>query len=219
MKKRVLLAASVGLFASSVLASDLDVRILRGSVQLGGSFTVAIKSENPLPQGARCILELPEPFALHVQQASETCAALEITQHYRPILDANGYAIPSEQVPAVIRVLGPEGDELGTVETMFPYNNQFSELRIVIKGVRNPVSVGQTFEAVVQGAGQPIDPSLMCRWNTYGPVNFEPTSDNACIGKLTVLAPTGRDADMDVEIVNLTDMHAVGYAIASMIVE
>jgi len=34
-----------------------------------------------------------------------------------------------------------------------------------------------------------------------------------------VTQPDGRDADMDVEIVNLTDMHAVGYGLAKMLVK
>lgn len=216
---RLCLAILVGLTPACALAQNFDARILRGSVQLGGTFTVAVEGDAPLPEGARCLLDLPQPFAGHVRQGSERCEAIEIAQDFTPILDADGYAIPSEQVPAVIRVLGPGGDELGRIDTMFPYNNQFSDLRILIRDVRNPVSEGQGFEAEVQGAGRPIAPALTCRWNTYGPVRFEPTSGNGCMGKLTVLAPTGRDADMDVQIVNLTDMHAVGYATASMIVE
>jgi hypothetical protein len=209
----------MSLAAAASWAADFELRIVRGSVQLGGSFVAMVESDEALPKGSTCLLELPEPFSEHVQQVSTDCAALEIAQNYTPILDADGYAIPSEQVPAVVRVLGPDGTEQGHVKTMFPYNNQFSDLRILIKDVRNPVSEGQTFEAIVQGAGQPIDPSLTCRWNTYGPVSFGPTSENGCVGTLTVLAPTGRDADMDVQIVNLTDMHAVGYANASMIVQ
>jgi len=217
--KPCILATGLMLVAAPAPAEDFEMRILRGSVQLGGDFTIAIRGDAPLQEDARCLVELPPPFDGHVSQQTDDCAQLRITQKTVPIRDDAGYAIPSEQVPAVVRILSADGAEIGRVDTMFPYHNQFTELRVLIRDVRNPVAAGQSFEAEVQGAGQPIDPSLTCRWNTYGPVEFVPSSENRCRGTLTALQPTGRDADMDVQIVNMVDMHAVGYATASMIVE
>jgi hypothetical protein len=143
---------------------------------------------------------------------------MTMNQGITPILDELGKALPSGSIPYVISATAPDGSDLGQAQGELPYNNQFSELEILIRDVRNPVSPGQSFSASVLGAGQPIDGSLLCRWNTYGPVKFEATAPNGCVGTLTALPPDGRDADMDVEIVNLVDMHAVGYATARMLV-
>lgn len=208
------------LAAGNVHADGFDIRVMRGSVQLGADLEFRIDGEGAeLPDGALCDVVLPPPFDGHAVQGSRDCRRIVLHQKNVPITDADGYAIASEQVPATVLVRDQGGAEIGRVETTYPYNNQFSDLRVLIRDVRNPVSEGQTFEAEVQGARQPIDPALTCRWDTYGPVNFTPSSENACKGTLTVLAPSGRDADMNVQIVNMTDMHAVGYATASMIVE
>jgi len=221
--KRDSIIMAVGLVlatATAAQAEDFGMRVIGGSVQLGADLVLRITGEDvALPEGARCTVELPPPYDAHVQQASQECRRVVLHQSTMPILDAEGYAIPSGQAPAIISVSGPDGAPLGEIDTVYPYNNQFSDLRILIRGVRNPVAEGQSFEAEVQGTGQPIAPGLTCRWATYGPVRFEPASDNHCTGRVTALAPTGRDANMHVEIVNMTDMHAVGYAIAAMIVE
>lgn len=202
------------------LAEDFETRIVSGSVQLGGEIVIAVRDgDSTVPENATCELDLPQPFADHVETVSNNCAALTLQQGFAPITDAEGYAIPSAEVPYELIVRGASGAEVGKVSGVFPYNNQFSDLRILIKDVRNPVTAGQSFEAVVLGAGSPIAPSLTCRWNLYGPVKFEPSSENECIGTLTAQPPDGRDASMDVEIVNLTDMHAVGYATAKMLVK
>lgn len=224
MKPRsIIAAAALGLVAAGAAAAqaeDFGMRVIGGSVQLGADLVLRVTGEDSaLPEGARCAVDLPPPYDAHVHQVSRECRRVVLEQSTMPILDAEGYAIPSGQAPAIITVTGPDGARLGEVDTVYPYNNQFSDLRILIRGVHNPVAEGETFEAEVQGAGQPIAPGLTCRWATYGPVRFEPGSDNHCTGRVTALAPTGRDADMHVEIVNMTDMHAVGYAIAAMIVE
>lgn len=201
-------------------ADDFEIRILSGSIQLGGEITLSLKdADKELPEGAICRLEIAEPFASHLEMTSSECTSLELQQNIEPILDDSGYAIPSTQVPYELVVTAADGAEVGRVSGIYPYNNQFSDLRVQIKDIRNPVSPGQSFDVSVLGAGQPIADSLSCRWNTYGPVSFEPTSQNACVGRITAQSANGRDGDMDVEIVNLTDMHAVGYAIAKIIVQ
>lgn len=217
----LLLSLVVSLFAARfALADDFEIRILGGSIQLGGEITISVKdADKEVPQDATCRLEIPEPYASHLSVVSSDCATFRLQQGFEPLRDEAGYAIPSTQVPYDIAVFAENGSLVGRVNGVYPYNNQFSDLRILIRDVRNPVSQGQSFEAVVLGAGEPIADSLLCRWNTYGPVSFEPTSKNECIGRITALSPDGRDGDMDVEIVNLADMHAVGYAIAKIIVE
>ncbi|MCZ0813184.1 MAG: hypothetical protein ACQEVT_16070 [Pseudomonadota bacterium] len=215
----VMLVAAPGC-AAGAAAADFELRVIGGSVQLGTELVLQIRpDEAELPEGASCTLELPPPYDGHVTQTADDCSRIVLKQSNMPILDDAQYAIPSTQVPAVITVTGPDGARLGQVDTVYPYNNQFSDLRILIRDVRNPVAEGESFDVEVQGALQPIAPGLTCRWNTYGPVRFDAAPGNGCSGTLTALAPTGRDADMDVQIVNLTDMHAVGYATASMIVE
>lgn len=215
----MILGACAGL-AGGVQAADFDARVLRGSVQLGGELAISVSAaDKQVPPGATCQLDLPEPFAGKIAVVSDRCDEMTVQQPRVPIRDADGHAIPSAEVPYTLVVKAPDGAEQGRITGVFPYYNQFTDLRIRIKDVRNPVSPGQSFEAVVLGAGQPIDPSLTCRWSTYGPVRFDPTSENGCIGTVTALPADGRDGDMDVEIVNLTDMHAVGYALAKMIVE
>ena len=93
--KQVCLTIAVSLAASVCWAADFDLRIVRGSVQLGGSFVTTVESDKALPEGSTCILKVPEPFAAHVQQVSTDCAALEIAQKHTPILDADGYATAS----------------------------------------------------------------------------------------------------------------------------
>jgi len=212
----VMLVAAPGFAA----AADFEMRVIGGSVQLGTELVLQIRPDaGDLPEGAICTVDLPPPYDGHVTQIADDCGRVVLKQSTMPILDDAQYAIPSAQVPAVITVTGPDGARLGQLDTVYPYNNQFSDLRILIKGVRNPVAEGESFDVEVQGALQPIAPGLSCRWNTYGPVRFDAAPGNGCRGTLTALAPSGRDADMDVQIVNLTDMHAVGYATASMIVE
>lgn len=202
------------------MADDFELRITGGSVQLGGQLVVAVKdADKAVPANATCDVDLPAPYASHVEVVSNACSALTLQQGFEPIRDDAGHAIPSAQVPYSLVVRAEDGSEVGRIDGMYPYNNQFSDLRVLIRDVRNPVSPGETFEAVVLGAGEPIADSLRCRWNTYGPVTFEPTSENQCVGRVTALAPDGRDGDMHAEIVNMTDMHAVGYAIAKIVVE
>lgn len=217
----LLFSLSMSLFAArSALADDFEIRILSGSIQLGGEITISVKDvDKSVPQNATCRLEIPEPYASHLNVVSSDCSAFKLQQGFEPLLDDAGYAIPSAQVPYDVVATAENGSVVGRVTGIYPYNNQFSDLRILIRDVQNPVSQGQSFEAVVLGAGEPIADTLLCRWNTYGPVSFEPTSQNECTGRITALSPDGRDGDMDVEIVNLTDMHAVGYAIAKIIVK
>lgn len=221
MKLKVLFcaAAFVAVAAQSGSADDFEQRIVGGSAQLGGEIVISVTSgDKTVPSGAVCDIELPAPYSSHVDVISSDCGRMVLQQKHEPIIDDTGYALPSTQVPYELVVRTGDGSEVGRISGTYPYNNQFSDLRILIKDVRNPVSPGQSFEAVVLGAGEPIAESLLCRWNVYGPVTFEPTSDNECVGRLTAQPSDGRDADVDVEIVNLTDMHAVGYAIAKMIV-
>lgn len=221
--KPTFLFSLTGIFfalAHSVLADDFEIRILGGSIQLGGEITLTVKdADKTVPPDASCALEIPSPYSSHLEVLSAECSAFRVQQGIEPLLDDGGYALPSAQVPLEIVVQSEDGSEAGRAASIYPYNNQFSELRVLIKDIRNPVSAGQSFEAIVLGAGQPIADSLYCRWNTYGPVRFEPTSRNECVGRITALPPDGRDGDIDVEIVNLTDMHAVGYAIAKILVK
>jgi len=220
--KKTFLLFSLSMFlivARTALADDFEIQILGGAIELGGEITISVKdADKSVPKTATCRLEIPEPYESHLNVVSSDCSELRLKQGFEPLLDDAGYAIPSAQVPYGIVVTAENGSVVGRATGIYPYNNQFGDLRILIRDVRNPVSQGQSFEAVVLGAGEPIADSLLCRWNTYGPVNFEPTSQNNCIGRITALPPDGRDGDMDVEIVNLTDMHAVGYAIAKIIV-
>lgn len=202
------------------LAQDFETRIIAGSVQLGGEIVISVADGHKvIPPSATCAVELAEPYASHVETVSTECSAVTLQQGFEPILDEAGYAIPSAQVPYDLVVLASDGTEVGRVAGMYPYSNQFSDLRILLKDVRNPVAPGQSFEAVVLGAGRPIADGLLCRWNTYGPVAFESTSQNDCTGRVTALPADGSDGDIDVEIVNLTDMHAVGYALAKILVK
>jgi len=201
-------------------AETLQVDLVGGSVQLGGDLIVEVSGTSaPLPEGATCAIAVPPPNDAHLTVVSDACARFTLKQAKVPVLDDKGHALPGGQVPYTITASSPEGAELGAASGVFPYNNSFSDIRIEIVDVRNPVSPGESFEAVVYGAEQPVDESLTCRWNTYGPVTFEPTSANGCEGRVTATAPDGRDADMDVGIFNLTDMHAVGYATAKMLVQ
>lgn len=214
-----LLAFAIGT-AGAAAAESLRADLVGGSVQLGGDLIVRVSgASGELPQGATCDVSLPRPYDGHLAVVSHDCANLTLKQATVPVRDDNGHALPGGQVPYTITATGSDGAEIGTTSGVFPYNNGFSDIRIEIVDVRNPVSPGESFEAVVYGAEQPIDESLTCRWNTYGPVTFDATSDNGCEGRLTATEPDGRDADMDVGIFNLTDMHAVGYATAKMLVE
>lgn len=213
------LAAAIALGAPA-RAAEFEARVVGGTVQLGGRLVIALESaEETLPDGALCRLELPPPYDTYVETVSDDCRAFTLQGALAPILDEGGYALPSAEVPYTLVATAPDGAEAGRITGMFPYYNQFTDIRIVIEGVRNPVSPGQSFPVRVLGAGQPVDASLLCRWNLYGPVKFTPTSDNECEGVVTATAPDGRDADMDVQIVNLTDMHAVGYGTAKMLVK
>ncbi|MRU14307.1 hypothetical protein FDP25_02575 [Roseovarius sp. A21] len=206
--------------ATPALSADFQTRMIGGSVQLGGELVISIMpGDKTMPSNAKCSVEVPEPYSGHLELISSNCSAMKIQQAFEPIRDENGYAIPSTDVPYNLIVANENGQEVGRVNGIFPYNNQFSDLRIHIKDVKNPVSPGESFQAVVLGAGEPISESLLCRWATYGPVAFEPMSENKCSGRITALEPQGRDGDMNVEIVNLKDMHAVGYAISKIIVE
>lgn len=217
----VLLAGGVALMAAQAAgAADFETMVTGGSIQLGGKIVLSVRDgDKAVPDGATCGIEIAAPYAAHLSVVSGDCAALTLQQGVAPILDDAGHALPSAQVPYQLVVRAADGAEVGRVAGIYPYNNQFSDLRIVLKGIRNPVAVGQSYQATVLGAGKPIDASLTCRWHTYGPVRFEPASENGCIGKLTAQAPGGADGDMDVEIVNLTDMHAVGYATARIVVK
>lgn len=218
--KNIALVAGLSVTAFGAQAADFDARVVSGTVQLGGRLVIALESdEKTLPDGARCKLDLPPPYAAYVEVVSDDCRSFTLQGDHAPIRDDAGYAIPSSEVPYTLTAIGPDGAEAGRITDSFPYTNQFSDIRVVIEGVRHPVSPGESFPVHVLGAGAPIDGSLLCRWNTYGPVLFEPTSQNECEGRVTATQPDGRDADMDVEIVNLTDMHAVGYGLAKMLVK
>lgn len=214
-------AALAAVFLTTpALAQEYRADLLRGSVQLGGELVVAVTpATGPLPPGASCEVSVAAPYDAHVTQVTDDCSEIVLKQGLAPIRDADGYAVPSGAAPYAITIRDGAGASLGRVDGVFPYNNQFSDLRIRIDGIRNPVSEGESFRAVVLGAGEEIDPSLLCRWNLYGPVSFDSLSENDCIGTLTALAPTGQDASFDVEILNLVDAHAVGYATGKMIVE
>lgn len=210
----------MAVLADAAGAEDFELRALGGSVQLGGELVIGVRDgEKSIPDGATCTVILPEPYDAHLSALSSDCAALTLRQGNEPIRDDAGYALPAAQVPYTLVVRDAEGDEVGRVTGVYPYHNQFTDLRILIKDIRNPVSPGQSFDVAVLGAGKPIADSLVCRWNTYGPVVFEPTRENGCEGRITAGQPDGRDGDMDVGIFNLTDMHAVGYATAKILVE
>ena len=212
----VLMAA----FCQKAGATVLDIRVMSGPFQLGGDITLRIRTpEGPLPGDAVCSVEVPEPYDGHYTVVSSACEKFEIDQSLSPILDGNGMALPSAQFPYEIVAASADGAELGRAEGMMLYANQFSDIRVLIKGIRNPVAEGSRFDVQVLGAGQPIATSLTCRWNAYGPVQFDPTSPNGCEGTITALAPSGADGDLDVEIVNMTDMHAVGYGVAKILVQ
>lgn len=206
--------------ATPALSEDFQAMIIGGSVQLGGELIISVKDgDKTVPPNAKCSVEVAEPYSAHLDMVSTDCSAMKLQQAFEPILDENGYAVPSTEVHYSLIVATEDGQEVGRANGIFPYNNQFSDLRILIKDVKNPVSPGESFQAVVLGAGEPISDSLRCRWATYGPVAFEPTSENNCVGTIRALEPQGRDGDMNVEIVNLQDMHAVGYAISKILVE
>jgi hypothetical protein len=213
------LAALLAGQTGQAAADDLDIRVMSGAVQLGAEITLRVRGAGGrLPEGATCSVDVPPPYDAHYSVIAPDCERLRIAQAPRPLLDGNGMALPAGQFPFEIVATASDGSELGRADGQMLYFDQFTDIRVLIKGIRNPVKQGATFETVVLGAGRPVDASLTCRWNAYGPVKFDATSENGCEGTITALAPTGADGDLDVEIVNLTDMHSVGYGTAKILV-
>jgi hypothetical protein len=218
--RQVLVCLAAAAIGQAACADELDIRVMSGAVQLGADITLRVRAPSgKLPPDATCSVEVPAPYDAQYRVVSSGCEAMKIAQAATPLLDAYGAALPSAQFPYAVVATAADGTELGRADGTMLYQNQFSDIRVVIRGIRNPVKEGATFETIVLGAGKPVDPSLTCRWNAYGPVRFEPTSENGCAGRITALAPTGAEGDLDVEIVNLTDMHAVGYGLAQILVE
>ena len=218
--KRILATCALATAAHAAAAGELDIRVMTGAVQLGSEITLRIRgADGRLPADATCAVEVPAPHDAHYTVVDAGCERFRIAQSAAPLRDANGMTLPSGQVPYEIVATAADGTELGRADGEMLYYNQFTDIRVLIKGIRNPVKEGASFETVVLGAGRPIDPSLTCRWNAYGPVRFDPVSENGCEGTVTALAPTGADGDLDVEIVSLTDMQPAGYGLAKILVK
>jgi len=142
----VSLALALALLADGAAAADFEARVVSGTVQLGGRLVIALDSdEKPLPEAARCALDLPVPYAEYVTVVSDDCRAFTLQGDAVPIRDDAGYAIPSAEVPYTLIATGPDGAEAGRIAGSFPYSNQFTDIRVVIEGVKNPVSPEKAF--------------------------------------------------------------------------
>ena len=107
-----LVAGAILAVAQAGQAADFEVRMMGGSIQLGGQILLSVRDgDKSVPQGASCDIEIADPFAAHLQIVSADCAAMKLQQGNVPILDDAGYAIPSAQVPYQLVVRTSEGAE------------------------------------------------------------------------------------------------------------